>query len=133
MTMASTKQFVVIVDDDPSMSRAMERLLTAAGLDALAFPSAEALLNSDDAAKAACFIFDIQLGGLSGFDLQRRLSRAGISAPVIFITAFDLPTSRAEAAQLRAFGYFAKPFSGLEFVSAVQRALQAATESEELR
>ena len=69
---------IVVVEDDPGMSRAIERLLSAGGFGSRAFSSAEDLLTSESIGDAACFVFDIRLPGLSGFELRARLRDRGI-------------------------------------------------------
>jgi FixJ family two-component response regulator len=121
--MITNRHLVVIVEDDASMSHAIQRLLGASGLNAVAFASAEALLESGRGAEAACFIFDIQLAGLSGFDLRRRLVESGVQAPVIFITAHDHPSSREQATALGAAAYLMKPFAGRALLDVVTTAV----------
>src|SRR6185503_4965901 len=95
--MPDLTQNIIIVDDDPEMNLAIRRLLSAAGFQAEAFPSAEALLESKAAATAACLVLDVHLPGLSGFELRKRLQEGGNQQPVIFITAYDDPASETEA------------------------------------
>jgi FixJ family two-component response regulator len=121
--MAERFQSIVVVEDDDGMRRAIQRLLRAAGFNAVVFSSAEALLEADAADSAGCLVFDIHLPGLSGFELQRRLSTAGHKAPVIFITAHDDASVREEAEQLDCIGYFRKPFEGSSLLEAIRRAL----------
>jgi FixJ family two-component response regulator len=73
----STRQKIVVVEDDPSVVRSLHRLLRAAGFHVLTFSSAEKLLQSGIADTASCFVFDIHLPGLSGIELQRRLCAIG--------------------------------------------------------
>ena len=115
-------QLVIIVEDDQSMSQALERLLRIAGYTARSFPSAEELLEADAAADAACLILDVQLPGMTGFELREQLARRGHTPPVIFITAYDEPESRLEADRASAVAYFTKPFAGRDLLEAVQRA-----------
>ena len=114
---------VIIVEDDPSMSQAIERMLGMAGYRTTAFPTAEALLACDAARDAGCLVIDVQLPGASGFELRRRLTQAGSTSPVIFITGHDTPAARDEAERLGATAFLAKPFSGRELARAVGRAL----------
>jgi len=116
-------QLIVVVDDDPSMSQAMQRLLNAAGLPTVAFASAEALLSSKTAVPATGYVFDVQLPGLSGFELHRRLAERGDHTPVVFITAYDHQASRDLATAQGAAGYFAKPFAGRELLQALGEAM----------
>lgn len=114
---------IIVVEDDASVSRAIGRLLKAAGWQTRIFDSAEALLDSNSAKNAACFIFDIQLPGLSGFELRAQLRDLGISQPVFYITAYDQTATRDEAAQTAAAGYFPKPFDGRSLIAAITRAI----------
>jgi DNA-binding response OmpR family regulator len=110
------------VEDDASMSQAIERLLQAGGFTAVLFASAEAALEADTA--AAGLVLDIHLPGLSGFELYRRLALADKALPVTFITARDEPAVRAEAEGLGGDGcYLPKPFSGRDLLDALTRAL----------
>lgn len=121
--MQETAQTIVVVDDDAGMNQAIERLLDAAGFKSVTFPSAEALVESGVANRAACLILDIHLPGLSGFDLEQQLTQGGYKLPVIFITAFDDPESHRRAATAGAIAYLTKPFSGKKLVAAVAQAL----------
>jgi FixJ family two-component response regulator len=116
---------VVVVEDDPSMSQAIERLLRAGGFAAATFASAEAALVAGVAAESDCLILDVHLPGMSGFDLYRRLAAAGVELPTIFITAHDEPAIRAEAERLGASSYLPKPFSGRTLLDAVSRAIRS--------
>jgi FixJ family two-component response regulator len=116
---------IVVVDDDPSMNQALERLLGAAGLRVRAFTSSEALLASDAIAEASCLVLDIELPGLSGLDLQFHLASSGVSLPVVFITGHDHPIFRQKAG-LAGADYLTKPFAGSDLLRAVRRHLNAA-------
>jgi FixJ family two-component response regulator len=104
-----SKQVVYIVDDDPSVRKAMERLLRSAGLRAQTFCSAMEFLSTRFQEENSCLILDIKMAGLSGLELQKKLLAAGIDLPVIFITAFHNPQAIQEAKKLGAVGYFRKP------------------------
>jgi len=114
---------IIVVDDDMSMSQAIERLLAAAGWQVRTFNSAEALLASGAAASAAVLILDLQLPGISGFEFHRQLAAAGAAPPVIFITAQDRPANRDLARQAGAAAYFTKPFAGSELIQAIRQQL----------
>ena len=121
--MPDQHQAIVVVEDDAGMRKAIERLLRAAGFHVVLFPSAEALLETDAANSAGCLVLDIQLPGLSGFELRRRLLASGHNAPVIFITAHDEASARDEAQRLDCIAYFRKPFEGSALLEAIRRAL----------
>lgn len=121
---------IAVVDDDAQMSQAIERLLNAAGFHVAAFRSAEDLLGDDATVTADCFVLDIQLPGISGFELQRRIALRRAGAPVIFITGHEDPSFRGRAQAAGAVALFTKPFQGQALLAAAARALgrQARTE-----
>ena len=113
---------VALVEDDTSMSQALARILRLAGYQPSTFVSAEALICDGAGAKADCLVLDVQLPGMSGFELRDRLVQSGIAVPVIFITAYDDAEARALAERANAI-YLAKPFMGKALIDAVARAL----------
>jgi FixJ family two-component response regulator len=122
--MPSKMPTIVVVEDDASMSQAIERILRAGVYAANMFASAEEALDGNAAALADCLVLDIHLPGMSGFELYRRLALAGKETPAIFITAHDEPAVREEAERLGGAGsYLPKPFSGRTLLDAVARAL----------
>src|SRR5262249_29472858 len=88
---------VAVVDDDASLCRAVKRLLSAAGIGCECFLSAEEFLESQTAVQPDCLLLDVQLGGMSGFELQRKLAEEGRELPIIFVTAHDEPEARQQA------------------------------------
>jgi len=110
---------IVVVEDDPGMREALEKVLGAAGFEVASFTSAEALLAAGVPALAGCWVFDVRLPGISGLELYRTLVARGIMAPVVFITAFDDPAVREEAQRLGAAGFLVKPFGGRQLAEAV--------------
>lgn len=77
---------VAIVDDDPSYGRAVARLLRASGMETRTFGSAEDYLASNGEGAFDALLLDVELPGLSGFDLRRRLVSAGSGPAVVFIS-----------------------------------------------
>ena len=114
---------VLIVEDDESMRQAMHRILALADFAPEAFASSEAALASPRSPEAACLVLDVQLPGLSGFELFDRLVAAGTRPTVIFVTAFDSPMARQSAADRNAAAFLTKPFPGTVLVSAVKEAI----------
>lgn len=112
----------MIVEDDPGMREALERVLSAAGFRVATYPSAEDLLDTGVSPEAVCWVFDIRLPGISGLELYRALTELGPTSPVIFMTAFDEPFVRQYAHKLGAAAYLIKPFGGRELVDAVNAA-----------
>ena len=113
---------VVIVENDHGMRQALGRFLRIAGYSPLAYESAEAFMDDRSAPGATCLILDVQLPGITGFELRERLARDGMQVPVIFITAYDEPEARDRAAESGAVAYLTKPFAGRDLIDAVMRA-----------
>ena len=100
--------YVAVVDDDVSVCRSFSRVLRAAGFQAVSYGSAEALLEDAKRPRFDCLVLDIQLGGMSGLELSRRLADVRDFTPVIFITAHDEPEMRAQAVASGCAGFFKK-------------------------
>jgi len=124
--MAGDEREIVVVDDDSSMSQAIERLLVTSGWKARSFASAEDLLVWDQRAGMAFLVLDIQLPGMSGLDLYQHLASSGILPPVVFITGYDQQIFRQRAEQAGAVAYLTKPFPGKLLTDAIRRHLSAA-------
>ena len=121
--MASNGQpSVAIVDDDPSLCRALGRLFSAAGINSIAYSSAEAFLEDQNSPEPGCLILDIQLGGMSGLDLQKSLSAQAREIPVIFITAHDEPEYAEQAERSGCLAYLRKTDPGQLVLENVKRA-----------
>jgi FixJ family two-component response regulator len=122
--MSSTRNiYIAVIDDDESIRRSMSRLLRAAHLHPITYPSAEAFLADIKRPKFDCLLLDIQLKGMSGLDLSRRLSAVKDATPVIFITAYDDLQVRAQAEASDCAGYFRKTDSGADVLAAIRRVI----------
>ena len=119
--MSTRRKLIVVVDDDPSMLKGVQRLLTARGFDTKGFPSAERFLASPARHGAACFLLDIHLDGMSGIELRRRLAAAGCTVPVIFMTAFDDEATRRQAVAVGCIAYLHKPFPAQLLFGAIDK------------
>ena len=115
---------VSIVDDDASHCHALARLLRAYGMEVLTFASAEEYLEQGGAPGIDCLVLDIQLGGMSGFDLQSRLAATGTAPPVVFLTAHEEPETIARAARTGC-AYVRKTDPGRVLLEAIRRAAAA--------
>ena len=119
---APRQTYVAVVDDDESAGRALGRLLRAEGLQPVCYLSAEAFLADTKRPVFDCLVFDVQLGGMSGVELQQRLAASGSSTPVIYITAHDEPRTREQAEAAGCAAYFRKTAPGQEVLQAIRLA-----------
>jgi FixJ family two-component response regulator len=113
---------VLVVDDDPGTLRGVKRLLKQHGYDSVLFESAEAFQNHDDFDQALCVILDINLNDESGIEVRHRLKAAGISVPVIYITANDSHAVRMAALESGCIAYLTKPFSAQSLIEPLKQA-----------
>ena len=112
--------FIAVIDDDESMCQALSRLLRTAGYVVRPYFSAEAFLDDPERHGVRFVVADIQLRGMSGFDLQRKLHQEIPALPFAFITAHDEPATRAQAQASGCVAYFRKPFPGSELLTAIK-------------
>lgn len=112
-----------VVDDDPSQCQALGRLLRAAGYEARAYHSAEAFLADSARPAFECVLLDIQLEGMSGFELQEELAAGDAKTPVIFITAHDGPEA-GERAERAGCAYLRKTDPGSTVLRAILEVLR---------
>jgi FixJ family two-component response regulator len=110
---------VYLIDDDESVRRALQRLLRSAGIDVMAFASAEEFLQSGNLSQKACIVLDIQMRDLTGFDLQEKLASMGIRIPTIAVSALDDAGTRERARKLGAAAFFRKPVDGQALLDAI--------------
>lgn len=105
------------------MRTAIRRLLRLAGYEVAAFASGDEFLASLATIVPDCVLLDVNMQGLSGFDIRARLSESGWDIPVIFITASDDPDLDDSARRVGAIELLRKPFSNDALLAAVERAL----------
>jgi len=114
---------VFVVDDDPSVRRAIQRVVQSVGLQVELFGSAQEFLRSKRPDITSCLVLDIRLERISGLELQRQLADANIHIPIIFITAHgDIPMS-VQAMKAGAVEFLLKPFRDQDLLDAIQQAL----------
>ena len=106
-----TPALVAVVEDDAPTRLAIGRLLRARGFEPALFHSAEEFIEAPPGRSPLCLILDVNLGGMSGIDLQRHLRQRGSALPIIVTTGRreESIRDRAEATGCTAFLW--KPFT----------------------
>ena len=114
---------VAVVDDEPSLCRALQRLLRAAGFEVDTFACGEAFLASLSSRIPACVILDVHMPGMTGLEVQARLADERRDVPVIMITCCEVPAAQATALAAGAVAFLRKPVSEDVLLAAVRRCL----------
>jgi FixJ family two-component response regulator len=115
--------FVAVVDDDKNLRSSFARLLRAANMRPVTYASAEAFLGDAKHPRFDCLVLDLQLPGMSGLELQEKLSADGSRTPIVFITAYDDVRARKQAYAMGCAGYFRKSDSGREVLNTIKKVL----------
>jgi FixJ family two-component response regulator len=124
MATAQEQPIVVVIDDDASIRKALENLLRSVGLDVELFKSPQEFLQSNRPDRPGCIVLDVRFPGRSGLDMQREISSANTSLPIIFITGYgDIPMS-VRAMKAGAIEFLTKPFRDQDLLDAVGVALE---------
>jgi FixJ family two-component response regulator len=120
----SDPPIVFVVDDDPSVRRAIKRLVESVGLQVELFGSAQEFLQAKRLDAPACLVLDIRLPGISGLEFQRELAEANIKIPIVFITGHgDIPMT-VRAMKAGAVEFLPKPFRDQDLLDAIHVGLE---------
>jgi RNA polymerase sigma factor (sigma-70 family) len=122
--MIETRPTIYVVDDDASVRDAVSNLLESVGLQARVFASAEEFRNAPQPDAPSCLVLDVRLPGLSGLEFQEALGKAGITIPIIFITAHGNVPMTSRAMKAGAIEFLMKPFQKEELLAAIHHGLE---------
>lgn len=131
--MTAEEPVVYVVDDDPSVGKALERLMRSAGYKVLAFTSAQDFLQCKIMETAACLVLDVNMPGLNGLQLQEYLAERRIPLPIVFITGYGTVPDSVKAMKAGAVDFLQKPFSDSDLLSAISEAIETSRRAREDR
>jgi len=114
---------ICLVDDDPSMLRALDRLLSSVALQAQLFSEPLVFLSYVIRNSVALAVIDIWMSGMSGPEVQKQLQAVSPKTRVIMMTGNDDDSVRNAAIRAGAIAYFDKPFDDEAFLAAVHQGL----------
>src|SRR5256714_12184618 len=124
MATAQEQPIVVVIDDEGSARMALDNLFRSVGLEVELFKSPQEFLQSNRPDRPGCIVLDVRFPGRSGLDMQREISSANTSLPIIFITGYgDIPMS-VRAMKAGAVEFLTKPFRDQDLLDAVGVALE---------
>ena len=114
---------VFAIDDDPSVRKALTRMLRVAGYQSEIFESASDFLKREQHTGATCVIVDVRMPGIGGMDLQESLIQHGREEQLVFITGHGDIATCAQAMKAGAVDFLSKPIRSDELLQCVERAL----------
>lgn len=121
--MSLERPTVLVVDDDPSVLRSLERMFQVEGYVVECFAHPRQLLARGDGVGPLCVVMDLRMPELNGLELQEELHQQGFRHPIIFISGHgDIPAA-VKAMKAGAVDFLPKPFSSADLLAAVERAL----------
>jgi two-component system response regulator FixJ len=120
---------VYVIDDDLAMRDSLEFLLETAGFTVQLFDSAAGFLDRASSLKFGCVLSDVQMPGINGMDLLRRMKADRAVLPVVLMTGHgDIPLA-VEAIKLGAIEFLEKPFGDAQLLGAIRTALLLSKEN----
>lgn len=113
-----------IVDDEADVRESLSYLFTAEGWNVKTFESAEAFLTEDAPSVPGCLVLDVQMPGLTGPELQEKMTARGMTLPIVFFSGHGTMESAVRAMKKGAVNFLAKTVDRAELIAAVSEALQ---------
>jgi FixJ family two-component response regulator len=120
--MAEAAPSIAIVDDDPSVLKALARLLRTRAFRARTYASAQEFIASLSGELPACLIIDLQMPGMTGLELLQHLKRKEIRVPSIVITAHGDAGMRERCEAAGAIAFLSKPVQDTALFAAIGEA-----------
>ena len=118
-----SERVVYIVDDDPAIRRSLERLLDAAGFQAVSYATPKAFLGVASGLPAGCVLLDIQMPEMDGLQVQNHLLSINPDLPVIVMTGQGDVQTAVRAMKAGAVDFIEKPYSDDALIAAIELAL----------
>ena len=124
---------VFLVDDDPSVCKALTRLLRSAGMEVASYSSATDFLASEHPDHPACLLLDIEMPGLSGLELQEELNRRNLEPAIVFMTGHGTVPRSVRAMKMGAVDFLQKPFDDEDLLAAIRQAIDTDSRRQQAR
>ena len=119
------KPTILVVEDDPRISQALNIRLTAAGYSVVTAADGAGGVAAIDRQAPDLILLDISMPAGGGFFVAEHLMRrpGGYSVPIIFVTATQAPGVRERAEEFFPVAYVEKPFGSDELLDIISRVL----------
>ncbi len=126
LLMVEASRWIAIVDDDPSVLKALTRLLRTRAFHAKAYGSGQEFLAALPDGLPECLIVDLQMPGMTGLELHQHLARKGIQIPTIIIAAHGDTGVRERCESAGAIAFLSKPVQDTSLFTAIDDASRIA-------
>jgi two-component system response regulator FixJ len=123
-TMSDKCRTICVVDDEPSVCKALSRLIKLSGFNVKSYGSAQELLDDKQLGSIDLLLLDIKMPVMDGFALQDHLSAAGFHIPIVFMTAHEVDKIRAKVMERGAVAFLQKPFEEQDLLEAITNGLK---------
>ena len=124
MAANAEQPFILIVEDEPNIASFAKMYLEAAGFRVDVAERGDTALEMIDAEKPDLMLLDVNLPGVDGFEVTRRIRQGGGAMPILMLTARDEPVDKVVGLELGADDYVTKPFDPRELVARVRAVLR---------
>ena len=114
---------ICVVDDNPSVCKALSRLIKSAGFKVKTYGSAQEFLNDGLSRDSDLLVLDVRMPGMNGLDLQKHLAALGYAIPIVFITAHEDSIAKTKAMAAGAVAFFQKPFDEKDLLGGIYKGL----------
>jgi len=114
---------ICVVDDNPSVCKALYRLIKSAGFKVKTYGSAQEFLNDDHSKSSDLLVLDVRMPDMNGLDLQSHLAALGHTIPIVFITAHEDDIAKTKAITAGAVAFFQKPLDEKDLLGAIYKGL----------
>ncbi len=111
---------MLVVEDDPKVSRMLQRGLVEEGYDTVCVGDAETALVELRGGGFDVCVLDVLLPAMDGFAALETAREQGISTPILLLTARDAVEDRVRGLELGADDYLVKPFAFAELIARLQ-------------
>jgi FixJ family two-component response regulator len=122
--MTEPEPIVLVVDDDDSLRRGLEKLMRSVSLNVETFASAPELMGRLPTKGPTCLVLDMRMPGMSGLELQQELEAAGLRLSVIFLTGHGTVPMSVRALKHGALDFLQKPVEDQVLLDAIHQALE---------
>ena len=131
MTTTGTEAKLLVVDDEPNIRDLLASSLRFAGFDVVTAEDGSGAFHEAQASRPDLIVLDVMLPDMDGFTVTRRLRDAGITTPVLFLTARDDMRDKIQGLTVGGDDYVTKPFGLEEVVARIRAILRRTMGSEE--